>query len=344
MVFAFHLVGRYVPGGWIGVDVFFALSGYLLARPFIAAFHRGERLPAVGRYLVNRVLRIVPAFWAVVLVCLAVFGTRGSDSSEVLAVFAFLQTYDEGRFTYVVLQAWTLGAEMLFYLLIPVAAIALTSTLGRLRPGRARLVAVTAVLSTALAASLVACLTGGPILRPEPPLMLFAFGPGILLAAIEVLRAPRWSGAAWGPAVATGVALLGALILGVAAFGAQRDDMQAQVLLATAGCSLLVAGALLLQWTRGSAWRWLNNRPMHYLGERSYAIYLVHVPILVKIGDAFDDHGAWGRTLRLGLVALPLILLTSELLHRVVEQPFLRLRTRWRRPAGRNIAQQPSRP
>ncbi len=49
----------------LGIYVFFALSAYLLSRPFIAAFHRGEPMPWLSGYLVNRLLRIVPAFWVV---------------------------------------------------------------------------------------------------------------------------------------------------------------------------------------------------------------------------------------------------------------------------------------
>ena len=52
----------------LGVVLFFALSGFLLYRPFAAAIARAEELPRVGRYLHNRALRILPAYWVILLV------------------------------------------------------------------------------------------------------------------------------------------------------------------------------------------------------------------------------------------------------------------------------------
>ena len=57
-----------------GVSVFFVLSGYLIARPFVRAIVEGEPLPRVRNYLVNRALRILPAYWVVLTAMLLIYG------------------------------------------------------------------------------------------------------------------------------------------------------------------------------------------------------------------------------------------------------------------------------
>jgi peptidoglycan/LPS O-acetylase OafA/YrhL len=327
----------------LGIYLFFVLSGYLLARPFIVAFHTGEPLPRLSGYTRNRLLRIVPAFWAVTLLVLIRFGDQGSTTREVLAVFGFVQTYDEGPFTTYMVQGWTLGAEMLFYLLLPVAAIALTRTLGRWRPSRARLLAAVAVLGGAFTVILVVRITGDGRFaqRPRPPVMLFAFAPGVALAAAEVLGAGRWLHARRGSAIAVACFAAGLALLLLVSLDAFRDVVW-QTLLGTLGCSLLVAGPLVLEWTRQRTWRWLDNSLMHGLGVRSYAIYLVHVPVIKEIGDVYTGHGPWAGALRMALLALPATLLAAEVVHRLVEVPFLSLRARWRRSPAQSAVGEPA--
>jgi peptidoglycan/LPS O-acetylase OafA/YrhL len=195
-----YTAGHVMIGLQLGIYVFFTLSGYLLARPFIRAFMAGDRMPDIPDYLRNRLLRIVPAFWVVTAIVLLRFGVKGSGAGQVLAVFAFAQTWHRGFVDGNMVQAWTLDAEMIFYLLLPIAALALTLTLGRLRAGPARLALVTAVLGGALVLSFYARTHGGTAAQTEPtaPYMLFAFAPGIALAAIETLWGARLRAVRWG--------------------------------------------------------------------------------------------------------------------------------------------------
>ncbi|CAN5674237.1 hypothetical protein BH10ACT1_BH10ACT1_14000 [soil metagenome] len=132
----------------VGVAVFFVLSGYLLYRPFAAALLRGEALPSARRYLRHRLLRIVPAYWVVVVASFlfatssglvlpstafspAASGVTSVPLSEMLRFATFTQVYWKDSVAGPFPQAWTLCVEMAFYLFLPVIAWAL----GRRSPG-----------------------------------------------------------------------------------------------------------------------------------------------------------------------------------------------------------------
>ena len=84
--------GRLGRDGWaapllenlsLGVMLFFCLSGFLLYRPFAAAIARGIARPSAGQYFRNRVLRIAPAYWVILLVsALVLGGTRVREGSS----------------------------------------------------------------------------------------------------------------------------------------------------------------------------------------------------------------------------------------------------------------------
>ncbi len=152
LVFVAHVFANADPAGDLGsygwakqpiarIDLalatFFVLSGYLIARPFLRAFVLGTRRPSVRRYFRNRVLRIVPIFFVVATVTLLIFGLDGAIAPtpdnptgtgptsawwQVLSIFTFTQTYTGGAATVPIAQAWSLDAEVGFYLAIPLAA------------------------------------------------------------------------------------------------------------------------------------------------------------------------------------------------------------------------------
>ena len=93
-------------------------------------------------------------------------------------------------------------------------------------------------------------------------------------------------------------------------------------------------GALLLQWGTGGCWRLLDNRPLRWLGQRSYSIYLVHLVIVVELAPRFlralDDNykEAFLAVFAVSMVASVAL---GEILFRLVEAPFMNLkRGGWR--------------
>ena len=107
----------------VGVAVFFVLSGFLLFRPFAYAVANGARRPGARRYLWRRALRILPAYWLTVLVCLAVLpGDAGVPREDWLRFATLTQIYERGHLQAGLGHTWSLATEAAFYLLLPLVA------------------------------------------------------------------------------------------------------------------------------------------------------------------------------------------------------------------------------
>lgn len=163
------------PWGGNGVSLFFALSGYLLWRPFVTG------RPDTRRYLVARGARILPAYWLACVVLVVIFG-----SAPAWAWFAMVPGVDAPLGV-----VWTLQAEVAFYLALPL--------LGLLR----RPLAVPIVLGAAsLALELLLASTPLHAAAAESmlPVRFWAFSGGMIVAASGV-RPGRWT-------IALGLALM----------------------------------------------------------------------------------------------------------------------------------------
>lgn len=324
-----HPAGRLLQAGRLGVSIFFVLSGYLLSRPFLRALVYDLPGPPLRVYLRNRALRIVPAFWVVCALTLLWFGTHGARPLAVAAIFGFTQTYEPSAATVPLAHAWTLDVEVAYYLLLPLAAVAIAAVVRRRGDAGRRLALLALLLTVAAAASLLAdsrisgasrwFLTLGP--------QLWAFIPGIALAGLEISiggRVRRWSWARATPIMClAGVALL-------VGWGARDGVSPLRQALATAGgAGLIVGSALVLQWARGGCWKILDTAPLRVLGRWSYGIYLVHLPL----GYALLPGLAVGQrpSVRLAL-GLPLLLsatlLAAAVSYYLIERPALRFRAR----------------
>ncbi len=325
-----------------GVWVFFVLSGYLLSRPFIASVVERRPLPHLRRYVVNRLLRILPAFWVVYTVILVLDRGGGAPLADIAAVYGFAQTWVDGGASREFRQGWTINAELIYYLALPIAGAAFAALARRLDERRARI----GLLAVAAAAVLV----GSVALRvivPEDlkwlrlfPTLAFAFVPGVVLALVEVAARGR-------PVLPGGrfiaVALLGGAVLAFAAYAASPfESAVVRPVLGVAAAALLVAAPLVWQWSTGAAWWALDNPLTRYLGTRSYSIYLVHFAIAANLGTLI----ARGNSAVEGfLLALPVLLAgtlaAAELSYRLIERPFQQRKLPWRRPAPGPLDQKP---
>jgi peptidoglycan/LPS O-acetylase OafA/YrhL len=316
-----------------GIYVFFALSGYLLSRGFLANYILGSPRPSIKRYARNRVLRIVPAFWVVLAVYLTWdHAWRAGGPGGLIATFGLAQNYHHTGAA-VIGQAWTLNIEAAFYALIPIVAlIALAASRWRPPTPRGRLRLTLLVMLAAYAASIeLKHLVGNPVENTyNIGQYLFAFIPGVALAAIEPFAAPRVRSAGWGTNSAR-LCLVAALGLLAASIYLPVAQHSLRLVCVTCGCGALLAAPLLLQWATGRCWRLLDNRPMHWLGERSYGIYLIHLGLMAhvlrKIGEG---HGSTATFALLVAGAGVVTVLASDVLWRVVERPALQRRLPWR--------------
>jgi peptidoglycan/LPS O-acetylase OafA/YrhL len=176
--------------------MFFAISGFLLYRPFVRARLMGEPPLSARAYGWRRFLRIVPAFWVALTVIAIWLGDDLWNPYELVRNFGFLQLYYGAGPNDVIPQAWTLSVEVAFYALLPVWAALMRRLPGRDFGARLRteLVAVSTVVVGSLAYTAVLVYSHAVDPIPYSPKRLLAslpgymdhIGLGMLLAVVSV--------------------------------------------------------------------------------------------------------------------------------------------------------------
>lgn len=325
----------------IGVTVFFLLSGFLLYRPFVTAHMAGRSGPAMRVYARNRALRILPAYWVLVLVVVPVLSPDAASAGELVRQALLLQTATAGHLHAGLTQTWSLVVEVGFYALLPL--LAWTARPRRPRTPdqqlRAEGLLLLGMVVTAIAWN-VAVHAGGLGDERVTTIWLpgyldwFALGMGLAVLRVwldaggqgRLADLLRQVGPAWGSWL-----VLGGLLFWLATSPATGPR---ELVAPTAWEALprhvlygLVATCLLLPvvLSSGGAWgRLLSTRPARHLGRISYGVFLWH---LLALDLAFRITGVevfTGRALVVLAVTLPLSLLIAEVSLRVVEEPALR--------------------
>jgi peptidoglycan/LPS O-acetylase OafA/YrhL len=339
----------------LALSAFFVLSGYLIARPYARAYVAGARRPRLRNYVRNRVLRVVPVFYLMTVLVLLRFGLDGSLDSgpglersslwQILGQFLFIQGQTAGPASIPIGPAWSIGAEVGFYVVIPLAAYGAYIAARRLRGPYARAalalaaIAVVTVVSIALRAHdkyLFAWLT-------SPPAIMYGFMPGVALGIAEPLfarhlrdRAQLATTIAW---AAFALGLLCAIVYTTSDYDPRQTPIHhalgVRALLAALASGLLFAGLVVMQIGTGRAPRAFANRAMLWLGARSYSFYLVHIWVLLELDHILGDGDSIAtRVAVLGLIGFPLTVLSGSLSYRFVERPFLERKRRTTQHAG----------
>jgi peptidoglycan/LPS O-acetylase OafA/YrhL len=333
----------------LALSAFFVLSGYLIARPYARAYVAGTRRPRLRNYVRNRILRVVPVFYLLTVLVLLRFGldgrldsAPGADTSsvwQILGQFLFIQGQTAGPAAVPIGPAWSIGAEVGFYVVIPIAAYGAYLLAARLRGASSRaavalaLIALVTVVSIALRAYdkyLFAWLT-------SPPAILYGFMPGVALGIAEPLFAKHLRGRgrlaaniAW---AAFAVGLLCAIVYTTSDYDPRQTPIHhalgVRALLAALACGLLFAGLVVLQIGTGRAPRLFANKTMLWLGARSYSFYLVHIWVLLELDHILGrGESIETRLAVMALVGFPLTVLSGALSYRFVERPFLERKLR----------------
>ena len=329
----------------IGVAVFFAISGFLLYRPYFAA-HYAERPPPRARdFLRRRVLRIVPAYW-VALTVLAIYpGLPGMFGDDWWVFYGFGQIYSQATFGDGIPQAWTLCVEVSFYLMLPAYAFAVRQAGRRLgRTGRLTLeLTVLAVLSAACLVFRVAIIGTGPSVLPFTLLGLFDwFAAGMALAIASVWlsqreRPPGWAvGIGRRPGVCWTLALAVFLLLVAVVPAPSTQVPQSELVfhainvLSPVVAVLLTLPAIVGDRAGGAVRRFLALPFMAWLGLVSYGLYLWQADLL----NWFAARGVEGFLPLLAIGAAATVA-AAALSFYFVERPLLRFKdVRWWRRAG----------
>jgi peptidoglycan/LPS O-acetylase OafA/YrhL len=292
-VLAFHAQLPAMSGGYLGVSVFFTLSGFLITSLLIAEHESGGGLD-VGAFYARRVRRLVPAsvMCIAVVVVLAATTTlfdgvadlRRHVVGSLLQVANWVFLVGGGSYQELFEQSagavsplehyWSLAIEEQFYWLWPLAFVLLVRVAPR-RPVQVRLMAV-ATFAAAVAAPLIAMGWGPDAAYWATPARAAEILVGALLAVVLAGRTPPQRVSLLAP-----VALMG-LVIACITFPAAGGPAYAGALPLVA----LVSGALLLGLqAEGPVRSALSARPLVWLGGISYGVYLYHWPLFVLLDE-----------------------------------------------------------
>ena len=314
----------FVSGGYVGVDVFFVISGFLISSHLMRSLDADGRIH-FAEFYARRARRILPASF--VVLAASILGSylfvppllREQIFRDAIATALYVPNYAfavqgtdylAGTSPSVFQHYWSLGVEEQFYLLWPVLLLALF-VIGR----RSRRVLVVG-LCTVVVISLVSCIVLTYVSQPWAFFSLWTraweLGVGGLVAVIPV---PRQL-----PAVVAGVlgwlGLAGIVIASVLFSAATAFPGYAAALPVASAALVIFAGS---SPSRLGPLTFLRLRPVQFLGLISYSLYLVHWPILLLTQAAVGAYNTINLVGSLLLVALSVPVAWA--LHRWVEDP-----------------------
>jgi peptidoglycan/LPS O-acetylase OafA/YrhL len=368
------LVNRFVlPHLPLGVTLFFSLSGFLLYQPFVAAALSGSPFPRVGTYFRNRALRILPAYW-VILVAVGVvlpaalvrwrdhrLGRLVEDPWLAVRNATLTQGYSPGGLLTGIAPAWSLAVEVVFYLALPLLGLLALVAARRAATLTRRLLAGLAPAGLLL----VVGLSGRAVARFLIPAEgmapgwdgdwhsvivnsfwakadLFSFGMALAVLYVGVRQGLVRLPDRWPLRAVAGAAAIAVPTLLVVDRGLIDKSMVAYQLPTSLACTLLLAVVVLPNQAErpSSLLGVLTSRPLVAVGVASYSLFLWHEPLqrlLHERGLTLDGNA--GFVVNLAVLGV-LSGLLSALTYRHVERPALRRKAR-RQPQPADQTSQP---
>jgi peptidoglycan/LPS O-acetylase OafA/YrhL len=335
-----HAGATWLPGGFVGVDVFFVISGFLITGLLVAEIERRHTL-SLRSFYARRARRILPAV-AVVLTSVAILTVAflpkidwRSIGGDIMAsaYFSVNWRFAGESVNYLVGNSvsnspvqhfWSLAVEEQFYLIWPCLLLVIALA-ARRRPEHMRrylLVGMLAVFIPSLAWSvhLTRTVPTQAYFVTTTRLWELALGGGVAIVGIALSRVGRAAGAAacW--------AGLAAIVTATLALQSSEPYPGYRALLPTLGTALVIGFAPAAG--RAGPIRLLGLRPLRQVGKWSYSIYLWHWPLLVVARSRWGNLSFGGSAL---VVAVAVAL--SALTFRYIEDPIRRAPPLTRRPS-----------
>jgi peptidoglycan/LPS O-acetylase OafA/YrhL len=328
---------RVIFGGGLGVLLFFALSGYLLFWPFAKRYWGNGRPIDLGRYALNRVLRIMPLYYVVII---AVLLLQKDDPTSKDWILHLTWAENFSRDTIATSPnaingvVWSVVVELHFYLLLPILAWVLAKLAGRSLGRAALILGALAAASFALRwftfydaepPTRIGQEVYNPLVRFSILSTFFFFFAGMSLCFLRIAwekRPPRL--------LQTPLGLSGLWVLASAAVWLVIPLNYGREYLAFIASFLLV-GACVLPLRHGILTRGLEWKPLAAIGIVSYSLYLWHIPVITELYPDIVEPSSFPVFLA---IALAVCLAWSFASYYLIESPFLRLRRRWGSTAG----------
>lgn len=331
-VVLYHADVSWMPGGFLGVEVFFVVSGFLITTLLLEERHHSGAV-SLRDFWIRRARRLLPALYlllAVVSVAsLIVYrDAAGRMGGDVIAALLYVSNWwqihlDESYFAKagrppLLQHLWSLSIEEQFYLVFPPLLIL---ALSRLAHRRVRQV----LIGCAIASAVYMAILYQPFTDPSRAYYnTFARGSGLLLGAVLALVWAPWrSTSRRGAAAGAGAALNVTGILGLVVIAWFFTRVNAfDPFIYRGGFFLLdlvcIAVIAVLVHPAASLSKVLGLPPLVWLGQRSYAIYLWHWPIFMVTRPELDTPFGWWPTF---ILRIALTMGAAELSYRYVEQP-----------------------
>lgn len=309
------------------VAIFFALSGFLLWRPHAAQARGVGRAQSAGRYFHSRVLRIVPAYWVVVVLVLLFLPGAGGDYRVWLANLSLTQVFVPLTLTEGMTQMWSLSVEVAFYLLLPLAAFAMV----KLRGSAARLrIPVLAVVSAISLSWAFLPIVTAPNTHHDNwlPGYIPWFAAGMVLAEISV------GPVTWVHRLCSHRRIVGAIALLAFALSAtplagpqglvrpEPWQYEVKIVLGAVLAFALLAPLVLADDHRHH--RVLEHPVMLALGRWSYGIFIWHLAVLAMVFPVFGVAPFQGHFWLVLCVTVALSIPVAAASYALVEDPMRR--------------------
>jgi peptidoglycan/LPS O-acetylase OafA/YrhL len=320
--------------GWMGVDLFFVLSGYLIGSQLLRPYLRGTR-PSIGGFYLRRAFRVLPAYLTILLFYFAIPGFR--EAPGLSPAWQFLTFTENFRIDYLHDQAfshvWSLCVEEHFYLVLPLLVLLLMR-----RPSFSKTIAVIlGILCFGIAIRAYIFLNQVALFSRQDDAFILAYVEkiyfpthtrldgllvGVTLATIKTFR-PTW----WQRAMSYGYLLLiGGFALCAWAMWLFNDRLSFSG--AVIGFPLVAIGlGLLIASSIAPSSPLSKIRGFGLIAALAYSTYLTHKEVMHAVHEHWPrrvEGGGW-----LALVAyFAFSFLAAFVLYMAIERPFLRLRER----------------
>ena len=340
-VIVFHLLPGTLVGGYLGVDIFFVVSGFLITTLLLRERAATGRISLRG-FWARRARRLLPALGLLLLACCTAALVVGGDvlvglGTQVLGAVTFSSnwlfiaqgsSYFGETVPELFRNLWSLAVEEQFYVVWPLLVVILLVRI----PRWARLVLIAALALASAAWMALSVPADGAAFDPTrvyygTDTHAFGLATGAFLAVLLLGRGVAGTGLTSRPArvllglggtlSVAGLLALAVLLPGDTVLAYRGGLALVAVLSALAIAALLVPGSLF--------GRVLDVAPIRWIGLRSYGLYLWHWPVFVLVGAALPTWPREGlEAAAIGGIALAITVVAAALSYRFLEQPIRR--------------------